>query len=313
MKMVILDAGTLGEDVKLDCFTELGELTVYENTPVGKVYERLCGAQVAIINKIKLNSTNLPDSIRLICVAATGYDNIDTAFCKARGIALCNVPAYSTESVAQLTLSMALSLMGHLKEYRDFVHSGAYSAGGLANRLTPVWHEIRGCKWGIIGGGNIGRRVAVLAKAFGCEVAIYRRKVDPEFPTVDLATLLKSSDIISLHLPLTEETAGLIGQDEIQLMKDGVILINVARGGVTDEAALCAAVERGKIGGLGVDVYTAEPLPTDHPYQRLLSYPNVILTPHTAWGSYEARERCIVSMAENIRAFVAGQKHNRIV
>ena len=313
MKMVILDAGTLGEDVKFDCFTELGELTVYENTAAHEVYERLRGADVAIVNKIKLNESNLPESVRLICVAATGYDNIDTAYCKSCGIALCNVPAYSTDSVAQLTLAMALWLVGHLNEYREFVHSGGYAAGSLANRLTPVWHELKGQRWGIIGGGNIGKSVAHLAEAFGCDVAVYRRKPDPEFKTVDLDTLLRESDIISLHLPLNEDTRALIGQAEIEKMKDGVILINVARGGVTDEAALSAAVERGKIGGLGVDVYTAEPIPADHPYQRLRSYPNVILTPHTAWGSYEARCRCIAQIAQNIRTFAAGEKQNRIV
>jgi glycerate dehydrogenase len=222
------------------------------------------------------------------------------------------VPAYSTESVAQLTLTMALYLASHLGSYRDYVHSGAYSASGVANLLTPVWQELSGKTWGIIGGGNIGRRVAQLARAFGCRVLMYRRQPETEFEAADLDTLLSKSDLISVHVPLTKETRNLIGRDEIAKMKDGVILINVARGAVCDEAALAEAAEQGKIGGLGVDVFSTEPFPAEHPFSRITGFSNVCLTPHVAWSALEARNRCMQIIADNIRAFQAGKMQNRV-
>lgn len=315
MKIAVLDAGTLGADLDLSPLRAVGETAEYETTAPEQVAQRLRDAHVAVVNKIKLNASNLggAENLKLICVAATGYDNIDTAYCKERGIALCNVPGYSTDSVAQLTLSMVLSLTTHLTEYRNFVHSGEYSAGNIANRLTPVYHEVSSMTWGVVGGGGIGGRVARIAEAMGCRVLMCRRKADPHFETVDLDTLCEQADIISLHVPLTDETRGMINAARLAKMKDGAVLVNVARGAVCDEAAVADAVESGKLGGFGCDVFSAEPFKGDHPFTRLLGRDNVCLTPHMAWGSAEARARCVAVMAKNITAFFGGESQNRIV
>ncbi|MBR6680669.1 MAG: hydroxyacid dehydrogenase [Clostridia bacterium] len=315
MKIVLLDTATLGEDIDLSPITSLGDVVEYKHTAPDEIAERLADADVAVLNKLKLNSSNLSEAkhLRLICVAATGYDNIDTEYCREHGIALCNVPGYSTDSVAQITLAMALSLVSHLNEYNRFVHSGDYTASGIANKLTPIYHELSSMTWGIVGGGAIGSRVASVAKAMGCRVLICRHKPDDRYEQTDIDELCKRSDIISLHVPLTPETRSLISRERIASMKRGAILINVARGAVADEAALADAIETGHLGGLGVDVYSKEPFESDHPFTRILGKDNVCLTPHMAWGSAEARARCVATMAENITRFFAGNAQNRIV
>lgn len=315
IRMVMLDAGTLGDDLSLEPLRANGELTEYAFTAPEQIAERLCGAQVAVVNKIKMNAETLRGvtDLKLICVAATGYDNIDLDYCKEQGIAVCNVPAYSTDSVAQITAAMVLSLTSHLTEFRKFVHEGAYSEGDIANRLSPYYHELSSMTWGVVGGGGIGTRVAQIAKAMGCRVLMCRRKPDDRFEQVDIDALCEQSDIVSLHVPLTDETRGMINADRLNKMKDGAILVNVARGAVTDEEAVAQAVESGKLGGLGVDVYSTEPFRPDHPFYRLLSRDNVCLTPHMAWGSVESRNRCSAVISENIRRFFDGTAQNRIV
>ena len=315
MKIAVLDAGTLGADLDLSPLAAVGEVTTYPTTAPEQMGERLQGVQVAVVNKIKMNAETLreAEALRLICVAATGFDNIDTAYCRERGIAVCNVPAYSTESVAQLTVSMALSLVMHLTEYRNFVHSGAYSASGTANRLTPVYHELSTLTWGVVGGGGIGTRVAEMAGALGFRVVMCRRKPETRFDSADIDTLCKQADIVSLHVPLSDETRHLINAERLASMKDGAMLINVARGAVTDEAAVAAAVENGKLGGLGVDVYSVEPFCEEHPFYRLLDRDNVCFTPHMAWGAAESRARCLAVIVDNITAFFGGVNQNRIV
>jgi glycerate dehydrogenase len=188
MKIVILDSGTLGADIDLEPIRALGDVIEYKQTLPGEIAERLTDADVAVLNKCKLNRENLADAknLKLICVAATGYDNIDLPFCRERGIALCNVPGYSTDSVAQLSVSMALSLVTHLDEFRSFVHSGEYSRSGSANRLEPVYHEIAGQTWGVVGGGGIGSKVAEIAKALGCRVLLCRRKPEDRYEAADI-------------------------------------------------------------------------------------------------------------------------------
>lgn len=314
MKIVVLDAATLGADADLSVLKIQGELTVYENTAPDEIAQRIADTDVIVSNKVKLTEPVLKNAekLKLICLAATGYDCVDVAYCAAHGIGVCNVPGYSTQSVAQLTVAMVLELINHLSVYRDYVHSGAYSRSGVANALAPVWHELYGKTWGIVGGGNIGRQVAKIADAFGCRVIVNRRKPDPDYETADLDTLCAQSDIISVHVPLSDETRGMIGEKQIGLMKPGVIFVNVARGAVADEKALAEAVKTGKIGGLGVDVYSTEPFGADHPFAGILDCSNVCLTPHTAWGAIETRNRCIAMVAENIAAFKAGQKKNRV-
>ena len=314
MEIVILDAATLGADIDLSPLQALGNVTVWDNTPASQAAERVADADVIVSNKVRLTEQVLRDAnrLQLICLAATGYDCVDTAYCASRGIGVCNVPGYSTHSVAQLTVAMVLELTNHLSQYRQYVHSGAYSRSGVANALMPVWHELYGKTWGIIGGGNIGRQVAKIAGAFGCRVLVCRRKPDETYETADPNTLCARSDIISIHVPLTDETRGMIGPEQLALMKPGVILVNVARGAVADEAALAEAVKNGRIGGLGVDVYSAEPFGENHPFNTILNLPNVCLTPHTAWGAIETRNRCIRMVAENISAFRAGKCQNRV-
>ena len=256
MNIVLLDTATLGEDIDLSPILRLGSATVYQNTLPEQVLERLAHADVVVVNKLKLNERNLSDArqLKLICVTATGYDNIDLSYCRERGIALCNVPGYSTDSVAQLTLAMALSLVGHLSEYRRFVHSGDYTRSGVANSLIPVYHELSSMTWGVVGGGAIGTRVADLASAFGARILMHRRTPDDRYEQVGMDELCQRSDIISLHVPLNEGTYHLINRERLALMKPTAILINMARGAVTDEEALTHAIEQGKLGGLGVDV-----------------------------------------------------------
>ena len=314
MNIVVLDAATLGGDLDLAPLHAIGTVYAYPGTPVEEIPARIADADIIISNKLKLNRDNLADAqrLKLICVCATGFDCIDVEYCREQGIGVCNVPGYSTESVSQLTLAMVLSLMGHLKEYREHVHTGAYSRGGVANCLTPVWHEIAGKTWGVIGGGNIGQRVASLAEAFGCQVLMCRRKADPKYPTVDVDTLCRTADIISVHVPLNDETRLMIGAEQIALMKENAIFINVARGLVADEEALTCAIEEDRIGGLGVDVFSVEPFGVDHPYTRILDRDNVLLTPHTAWGAIETRTRCLNIVADNIKVWRAGGKQNRV-
>lgn len=314
MNIVLLDFGSLGADIDLTPFRGLGEFFAYEKTEADQLTERIRTADVVITNKNKLNRHTLAgaEQLKLICVTATGYDNVDLPYCAERNIAVCNVPGYSTDSVAQLTVAIALALSTHLVAYRDHVHSGFYSRSGSPNLLAPVWHELAGRTWGIVGCGNIGRKVAVVAAALGCRVLVYRRRPDPDFETADLDTLLQQSDIVTVHLPLNDETRGIISREKIALMKKDAILVNVARGAVCDEAALADAIEAQTIGGLGVDVYSVEPFPADHPYSRIMDRPNVILTPHCAWGAQEARNRCIREVAKNIEAFFRGESRNRV-
>ena len=313
MKIVVLDGKTLGADVDL---TVLGsDLTIYGTTDPEEVSRRIADNETVIVNKVKLNADNLSaaKNLRLICVAATGYDNIDIDYCRKRGIAVCNVCGYSTESVAQLTVTMALSLVTHLNEYTGFVKSGEYTKSGVANRLTPVYHELSGMTWGIVGLGNIGKQVARAAEVFGCRVLAFKRTPDKNYNCVPLSELMEKSDIVSVHLPAGAQTNGIISKEMIGRMKKSAVFVNVARGAVVDEEALVQAVLDNKIAGIGVDVYSKEPFDSEHCYNKIMNMDNVILTPHIAWGAYEARIRCIDEMRRNIEAFEKGEERNRIV
>ena len=314
MKIVILDAKTLGDDMEFSQFEKLGEVVVYQTTSETQLEERISDAEVIIVNKIKLNETNLEcaKKLKLICVTATGYDNIDINYCWRKEIGVCNVRGYSTDSVAQLTLSMALSLMTHLDEFDGYVKSGKYTAGGVQNHLKPYFNEIAGKTWGIVGLGNIGGKVARIAHVLGCDIIVTTHHKIEGYNCVRLDELCREADIISVHVPLTAETKGMIDKKHIDMMKDGVVFINVSRGAVADEEALTAAFENGKIGGLGIDVYSAEPMTKDSPYNRILDKNNVIFTPHMAWGAYEARRRCMDEILKNIETLFMGGKRNRV-
>ncbi len=314
MKITVLDAATLGDDISLSCLSELGECTVYASTDVSLVKERISEAEVVILNKVKLNETNLCDAkaLRLICVCATGYDNIDVDYCRGRGIAVCNVEGYSSHSVAQTTVGMVLSLWSHLTEYNNFVTSRQYTNSGVANRLTPVYHEIWGRTWGIVGYGNIGKEVGDIARALGCRVIVCKRTPVKDIECVDIDTLCRESDIITVHTPLNEGTKHLINDDRLNMMKNHAVLVNTARGLVTDETAVAKAVLEGKIGAFGTDVYSVEPLSDQSPFYSIKDLSNVMLTPHMAWGAQESRKRCIDEVCKNIRDFAVGGTKGRV-
>ncbi|MBQ3553082.1 MAG: hydroxyacid dehydrogenase [Clostridia bacterium] len=314
MKIVILDRLTLGEDLDVSGLNRFGTVLVYDTTKDDEVIEHIGDADVIFLNKVRLGEHNLKDAsnLKLICEAATGYDNIDLEYCRARGIAVCNVPGYSVHSVSQVTVSMVLSLVNHLPEYAAYTKSGFYTEQGAANILRPVYHELFGKTWGIVGYGAIGEKVAEVAKAFGCRVLAFKRTPKEGVECTDIDTLMKESDIITVHLPLSEETRGLIDKKRIDGMKKTAILVNTARGAVCDETALCEAVGKGRIAGIGVDVFSKEPFEKGSPYDTVKHLPNVCLTPHMAWGAKESRERCFSEMLKNTEAFFRGERRNRV-
>lgn len=315
MRVCVLDIQTMGNDLDFSGIQRLGEVTVYDLSKQEEVVQRIRDAEVLILNKVKLTKELLwyAKELKLICITATGYDNVDIDYCREHGIAVCNVVGYSTDSVVQLTVSMAFSLVTHLWSYDQYVKSGAYTQSGIFNRLTPVFREISALTWGVVGLGAIGSKVARIAGAMGCRVLAYKRTPVSEYNCVDLDTLCKESDIITVHVPLNEHTHHLIMEEQIAQMKPGVVLVNVARGAVCSEEAVAKAVLEGKIGGLGVDVYSVEPMQADNPYQKLLGHENVIFTPHMAWGAYDARQRCIYEVEENMKSFLSGGRRCRVV
>ncbi|MBS7297800.1 MAG: hydroxyacid dehydrogenase [Eubacteriales bacterium] len=313
MKIVMLDVKTLGDDIGFEELEKLGELVTYDSTAPDEVEGRIADCDVVVLNKIKLNSSNLTNAknLKLICVTATGYDNIDVAYCAEHGIGVCNVVGYSTDSVAQLTVALALELVMRLPAYTDFVNSGAYTESGIANRLEPCFYELSGKVWGIVGMGNIGKKVAKVAEAFGCKVICTKRTYEEGLDVVELAELMQRSDVISVHLPLSDETKGVISKDMIALMKKDAVIVNVARGAVIDEKALAQAVEEGKIYAAS-DVYSVEPFGKDHPFYGIMGRDNFVLTPHMAWGAYEARKRVVTEVAQNIIASTNGEIRSRV-
>ncbi len=314
MKIAILDKSTLGSDIDLLPIRALGETAEYPSTSPEEMTDHIGDADVIVVNKIKCNESTLKnaENLKLICVAATGYDNIDLEYCKSRGIGLCNVPGYSTDSVAQVSVAMAMSLATHLGEYRNVVNSGKYTDSGVANCLVPVFHEMSSLVWGVVGGGGIGTKVAEIAKAIGCNVLVCRRKQEGNFPLADIDTICRECDIISLHIPLSDSTRNMLNRSRIESMKQGAIVINTARGAVADENALADAAKNGKI-LLGCDVYSVEPFEKDHPFYEIKDLDNVLLTPHMAWGAYESRMRCVKIISENIKCFFEGNAQNRII
>lgn len=314
MKISILDADTLGTDISLYKISSLGECEFFNMSFDYEIPEKIKDSDIVVINKVRLGKKELENArnLKLICIAATGYDNIDLDYCKKHLIKVCNVKGYSTKSVAQLTLAMVFSLSVHLPEYNNFVKSGEYTKGKRANKLTPVYHELYKKTWGIVGYGNIGKEVGKIARALGCEV-IFNKRTNSEEGSVSLEELCEKSDIITIHTPLTDSTRGLINQKMISLMKPDVILVNTSRGAVTDEYAVRNAINTGKIGAFGTDVYSEEPFSENHPFYSIKELPNVCLTPHMAWGSFESRERCVDEISKNIIAFLQGKSRNVVV
>ncbi len=314
MNITVFDINSIGNDIDISPISSLGNTAVFSHTTRDELVSRLKNTQIAVLNKIKLTEDvlkNAPD-LKLICVAATGFDNIDTKYCREHGIAVANVPGYSTHSVAAVTVATVLNLLTHLKEYSAFVSDGGYTASGAPNKLSPAFHDLYGKTWGIIGYGNIGKKVADVARAFGCKVIYSKNTPIDDSDCVDIDTLCKNSDIITVHCPLNESTRNLIDSRRLSLMKNSVILVNAARGAVCDESAVAEWVKKGEMGGFGCDVYSAEPFDEDHPFYGIKDMPSVCLTPHMAWASFEARTKVVYEMAENIKAFLKGEIRNRV-
>ena len=314
MKITVLDRFSMGMDLPLDALSQFGEVTIYDSTSPEEVNARISDSDVIILNKVKITESviNSSKSLKLICVFATGFDNIDVKAAKAQGVAVCNVPGYSTDSVVLFTLSNVLALYSKLMEYNAFVKSGEYSESGVPNRLVPVYHELKGKTWGIVGLGNIGKAVAKVAAAMGANVIAYKRNPINEYECVGIDELCKSSDIITLHCPLNDGTRNLINKERIDLMKKDVVIVNEARGAVVNEEDIKDAILNDKIGAFGSDVYSTEPFGNNHPFYEIKNKSNVILTPHAAWGAYESRARCLEIICQNINSFINKKSLNRV-
>ena len=317
MKIVSLDGQALNPgDLSWRCFEEFGEITVYPRTATAEeVIERLQGVDIVLLNKVPLTDEIMaacPD-LKLICVLATGYNVVDCAAAARRGIPVCNVPAYSTNAVAQFTFALLLELCNRVGLHDWAVHQGRWSACPNFCFWDTPQIELAGKTMGIIGFGRIGQAVGRIARAFGMEVLAYNRSRCPEGEVIGTYTtlddLLKKSDIVSLHLPLTAENTGMVNEAFLSKMKDGAILLNTARGGLIDEAALNHALTAGKLRGAAVDVAAAEPIPAGSP---LLTAPNLIITPHMAWAPLETRQRILDITVDSIRAWLNGTPKNQV-
>ena len=305
MKITVLDANTLGNDIDLTRLASAGELSVYDYTAPDEIPQRISDSDVLVLNKVKLNESNLcyAKNLKLICITATGYDNIDVKYCKSRDIQVSNIVGYSTNSVAQVTIATVLELATHIREFNHYVTSGDYTKMGVANKVTPVFNEITGKTWGIIGLGNIGKKVAYIAEAFGMDVCYFSTSGTghcKDYPCLSLGELLAKSDIVSIHASLNDRTLNLIGAEQLAMMKPTAYLVNMGRGAIVVEADLAKAVDEGVIAGAGIDVFVTEPIPEDHPYLTMKHPERMCLAPHVAWASMEARKRLVGIMAENI-------------
>jgi lactate dehydrogenase-like 2-hydroxyacid dehydrogenase len=309
LKITLLDGKTLGNVPNLDRIREFGELEVHAATSPDQTRERLRESDIAITNKVVVDKAVMEGApnLKLICVAATGTNNVDTEFAASRGIAVKNVTNYSSNSVAQLTFSLLLYLLNQTRYYDQFVKSGAYSREDTFTHLGPGFWEISGKRFGIIGLGNIGRQVARIAEGFGAEVVYYSTSGhhhDPHYRRLELDEFLATADIVSVHAPLNERTANLLNYDRMRQMKRSALLLNTGRGGIVNEEDLVRALNEGLIAGAGLDVMQTEPLPADSPLLSVQHPDRLALTPHIAWSSMEARTLLVERVAQNIREFL---------
>ena len=309
MKIVCLDAATLGSDVNLDVFGQFGEFVIFETTAANERVERLKGADVVITNKVVIDKDVMDASnLKLICISATGMNNVDLAHAAAKGIAVKNVAGYSTASVVQHTFACLFALTNRIKFYDNYAQSGEWAKSEIFTNLDRSIGEIASKSFGVIGLGEIGRGVARIAAAFGANVSYYSTSganANAEFKRLNLGELLSGCDIVSIHAPLNEKTRNLIGERELNLMKEGALLMNFGRGGIVDENAVARAID-GRNLRFASDVLETEPMRADHPLLNIKNKENLILTPHVAWASFEARERLVAMIAENIKEFLKG-------
>ena len=315
MKISILERDSLGIDVDMSEIDKLGEVTVYAATTVDNAVEHIGDADIVIANKLPLNAETLKEAknLKFVAQTATGTNNVDFAYTSAHGIKVANVPSYSTDSVAQHTFSLLLYLVEKMRFFDDYVKSGRYSKSSCFSCLDMIYPEIAGKTWGIIGMGAIGQKVAQIATVFGCKVITYSasgKTYDMPYEQVDFDTLLAKSDILSVHAPLNEYTKDLMNYDAFCKMKNSAYFINVGRGPIVVEEDLVRALEEGEILAAGLDVMRVEPLPMESPLLKIQDSTKLVITPHTAWATSEARQRCVNVVTENIKAFLRGEEQN---
>jgi len=311
MKIVILERASFGYDVSPDSLSQFGELIIHENASQEEVPHLIEDADIVLVNKLLMNEESLGNAknIKLICEIATGYNNIDLAYCKQRNITVTNVRNYSTDSVAQHTFALLLSVYERLNYYDRFVKNGTYSTTQSFSHIAKGFHELSGKTYGIIGLGNIGRKVAEIATAFGCNVIYYSASgntYDVPYPCVDFDTLITTSDIISIHCPLTEHTKYLLTYRTFEKMKSDCVIVNVARGPIIKEDDLAKALNNNLIAGAGLDVFEKEPISSDNPLLSISDADKIIMVPHIGWGTIEARTRLIKDAEMSIKAFLNG-------
>ncbi|MBO7192369.1 MAG: D-2-hydroxyacid dehydrogenase [Bacteroidales bacterium] len=305
MKIAFLDAATMG-DVSFEPFERLGEFVSYQLSSPEEARERVKDIDVLMINKVIVNKELIDSApnLKLICIAATGVNNIDVDYAALKGIPVRNVSGYSTDSVAQATFMHILNLIGGAAYFDRSVKSGSYSRSGMFTDPQWNWWELTGKTIGIIGLGNIGKKVARIAEAFGMKVCYYSTSGTghcKDYPCLPLEQLLKESDIVSVHAPLNDRTQNLLGAKEFAMMKPTAYVVNMGRGAIIVEADLAEAVDNGVIAGAGIDVFVTEPIPEEHPYLTMKHPERMSLAPHVAWASVEARTRLVGLMAENVK------------
>ena len=305
MKIVFLDAATMG-DASMDEIAALGEFVCYSSSTAEQARSRAADAEVVLLNKVIVDKVFLDacPKLKLVCEAGTGINNIDTELCAQRGVLVRNVAGYSTDSVAQTAWMHILNLAGLAFHYNAYAKDGRYSAGSIHVDAEHPFTELSGKTLGIVGMGAIGQKVASIGTAFGMKVIYYSTSGTghcKDYPCVPLEQLLETSDVVSIHAPYNERTAGLIDYDGLCRMKPTAFLVNTGRGGIAVEADLVRAVDEGKIAGIGIDVYQKEPIAPGHPYLHAKHPERILLTPHIAWYSREARARLAHEMAENIK------------
>lgn len=318
MKIVFLETNTLGDDVDLSPFDQLGEVAKYKASDSEQDANRVKDADIVIVNKIPMGekTLGLADHLKLICITGTGTNIVDFNYTNSRGIKVANVKGYSTQSVVQHTFALFFYLYEKMNYYDRFVKSGDYIRSDIFSHFIMKFHELAGKTWGIIGLGEIGRGVAEVAKQFGCKIIYYStsgKNNNASYEQVELSTLLKEADVISIHAPLNASTQDLIGEAQLRLMKKSVILLNLGRGPIVNEDALAKALKEEWIGGAGLDVLTKEPMAANNPLSEIQDSNKLIITPHIAWATVEARQRVTQEVYQNIVAFQKGEDRNIVI
>ncbi|MBQ8802245.1 MAG: D-2-hydroxyacid dehydrogenase [Tyzzerella sp.] len=310
MKIVFLDVKTIGEDIDLSGYDKVGEVVKYDFTTPEQMPERIKDADVIVLNKAPVNEMTIgsAENLKLVCVTATGTNNLDKEYLDKHGIAWRNVAGYSTESVAQHTFAMLFYLLEKLSYYDAYVKEERYVNDTIFTHFAEHWNEICGKTWGIIGLGNIGRRVADIAKAFGANVIYYStsgKNNQEGYTRVDFDTLLSTSDIVSVHAPLTAETENLMNKDAFAKMKPSAIFLNLGRGAIVAEQDIADALNNGQIAAAGLDVLCAEPMSAENPLLHIKDSKKLLITPHIAWASTEARTKLMDLVLKNIKDYFA--------